>query len=53
MGRLVKKGGKWEWTPEINKNFELRKKEITEALCRAHFDPMKVIYITKDAFNTG
>ena len=52
MRRLLKKGDKWEWTPEINEDFEQLKKKITEAPCLAHFDPKKDNYVTTDACNT-
>ena len=38
MRKLLKKDVKWEWTKEINDDFEQLKKEITEAPCLAHFD---------------
>ena len=53
MRRLLKKDTKWEWTKEINDDFEQLKKEITEAPCLAHFDPKKDMFITTDACNTG
>ena len=53
MRKLLRKDTKWEWTPEIDEDFEKLKKEITEAPCLAHFDPQKENYITTDACNTG
>ena len=53
MRRLLKKDVKWEWTAEIDDDFEQLKKEITEAPCLAHFDPKRDNYITADACNTG
>ena len=53
MKKLLKKDVKWDWTPEIDEDFEDLKKEITEAPCLAHFDPKKDNYITTDACNTG
>ena len=53
MRKLLKKDVKWEWTKEINDDFEQLKKEITEAPCLAHFDPKKDNFITTDACNTG
>ena len=53
MRRLLKKDTIWEWTKEINDNFEQLKKEITDAPCLAHFDPKKDNFITIDACNTG
>ena len=53
MGRLLKNGIKWKWTPEIDDNFEQLKKEITEALSLAHFDPKRDTYVTTDACNAG
>ena len=53
MRKLLKKDVKWDWTPEIDEDFEKLKKEITEAPCPAHFDPKKSNYITTDACNTG
>ena len=53
MRRLLKKNVRWEWTAEINEDFERLKKEITEAPCLAHFDPKRENYITTDACNTG
>ena len=53
MRRLLKKDTKWEWTKEINDDFEQLKKEITETPCLAHFDPKKENFITTDACNTG
>ena len=52
MRKLLKKDVKWEWTKEINDNFEQLKKEITEAPCLVHFDPKKDNFITTDACNT-
>ena len=52
MRRLLKKDVKWEWTAEIDDDFE-KLKEITEAPCLAHFDPKRDNYITTDACNTG
>ena len=53
MRRLLKKETHWEWTPEIDEDFENLKKEITEPPCLAHFDPKKENYVTTDACNTG
>ena len=53
MRKLLKKDVIWEWTKEINDDFEQLKKEITEAPCLAHFDPKKDNFITTDACNTG
>ena len=53
MRRLLKKDVKWEWTEEINDNFEQLKKEIPEAPCLAHFHPKKENFITTYACNTG
>ena len=53
MRKLLKKETHWEWTPEINKDLENLKKDITEAPCLAHFDPKKDNYVTTDACNTG
>ena len=54
MRRLLKKETRWEWTPEVNEDFEnLKKKEITESPCLAHFDPKKENCVTTDACNTG
>ena len=53
MRRLLKKGGNWEWTPEINDDFEQLKKEVTEAPCLTQFHPKKDKYVTTDAYNTG
>ena len=53
MRKLLRKDTKWEWTPEIDEDFEKLKKEITEAPCLALFDPQKENYITTDACNTG
>ena len=53
MRRLLKKDVKWDWTAEIDDDFEQLKKEITEAPCLAHFDPKRDNYITTDACNTG
>ena len=49
MRRLLKKDVRWEWTAEINEDFERLKKAITEAPCLAHFDPKRENYITTDA----
>ena len=43
----------WEWTTELNEDFETLKKEITEAPCLVHFDPKKDNYVTTDACKTG
>ena len=53
MRRLLKKETRWEWTPEIDEDFENLNKEITEPPCLAHFDPKKENYVTTDACNTG
>ena len=53
MRKLLKKDVKWEWTKEINDDFEQLKKEITETPCLAHFDPKKDNFIITDACNTG
>ena len=53
MRKLLKKDVKWEWTAEVDEDFEKLKKEITEAPCLAHFDPKRDNYITTDACNTG
>ena len=53
MRKLLRKDTKWEWTPEIDEDFEKLKKEITEAPCLALFYPQKENYITTDACNTG
>ena len=52
MRRLLKKETRWDWTPEVNEDFENLKKEITESLCLARFDPKKDNYVTTDACNT-
>ena len=36
MRKLLKKGVQWDWTTEIDEDFEKLKKEITEAPCLAH-----------------
>ena len=53
MRRLLKKETQWEWTHEINEDFENLKEDITEAPCLTHFDPKKDNYVTTDACNTG
>ena len=53
MRILLKKDVKWDWSPELDEDFEKLKKEITEAPCLAHFDPKRDNYITTDACNTG
>ena len=53
MRKLLKKDTKWDWTSEIDEDFEQLKKEITEAPCLAHFDPKRDNYITTDGCNTG
>ena len=53
MRRLMKKETRWNWTPEVNKDFENLKKKITESPCLAHFDPKKDNFVTTDACNTG
>ena len=53
MRKLLKKDVKWEWTAEVDEDFEKLKKEITEAPSLAHFDPKRDNYITTDACNTG
>ena len=53
MRKLLKKDVKWEWTAEVDDDFEKLKKEITEAPCLVHFDPKRDNYITTDARNTG
>ena len=47
--KLLKKDVKWEWTKEINDDFEQLKNKITQAPCLAHFDPKKDNFITTDA----
>ena len=51
--RLLKRETNWEWTSEVNEDFENLKKETTESPCLAHFDPKKENYVTTDACNTG
>ena len=41
MRKLLKKDTNWEWTAEINDDFENLKKENTGAPCLAHFDLKK------------
>ena len=41
MKSPLKKGISWEWTNEIDENFEILKEEITEAPCLANFNPKK------------
>ena len=53
MRKLLKKDVKWEWTKEINDDFEQLKQEITKTPCLAHFDPKKDNFITTDACSTG
>ena len=53
MRRLLKKETRWEWTPEIDGDFENLKKEITESPCLAHFDTKNDNYVTTDACNTA
>ena len=53
MRQFLKKETRWEWTPEIDGDFENLKKEITESPCLAHFDPKKDNYVPTDACNTG
>ena len=53
MRRLPKKETRWDWTPEVNEDFENLKNEITELPSLAHFDPRKNNYVTTDACNTG
>ena len=53
MRKFPKKDVKWEWTKEINDDFEQLKQEITKTPCLAHFDPKKENFITTDACNTG
>ena len=53
MSRSLKKETRWEWTLEVNEDFEKLKKEIPESPCLAHFDPKKENYVTTDACNTG
>ena len=53
MRQLLKKETPWEWTLEIDGDFENIKKEITESPCLAHFDPKRDNYVTTDACKTG
>ena len=53
MRKLLKKDVKWEWTAEVDEDFEKLKNEITEAPYLAHFDPKIDNYITTHACNTG
>ena len=53
MRKLLKKDVKWDWTPELDEDFEKLKKEMTEAPCLAHFDQRRDNYITTDECNTG
>ena len=53
MRKLLKKDVEWNWSIEINEDFENLKKDITQAPCLAHFDPKKDNYVTTDACNTG
>ena len=41
MRKLLKKDVKWEWTKDLNDDFEQLKQEITETSCLAHFDQKK------------
>ena len=45
MRKLLKNDSKWEWTTELDDEFEKLKKEINEAPCLAHFDPKKDNYL--------
>ena len=51
MRKLLKRDVSWEWTPEIDQNFERLKKRITEALYLALFDQKRDYYITTHACN--
>ena len=53
MRKLSRRDTKWDWTSEIDEDFEKLKKEITEAPCLAHIDPKRDNYITTDTCNTG
>ena len=53
MRRLLKKETRWDWTPEVNKDFKNLKIDITESPCLAYFDPKNNNYVTTDACNTG
>ena len=50
MRKLLKKDVKWEWTLEIDEDFE---KGDHGAPCLAKFDPKRDNYTTADACNTG
>ena len=50
MRRLLKKETRWDWTSEVNEDFENLKKVITESPCLAQ---KKDNYVTTDACNTG
>ena len=41
MRKLSKKDVKWEWTPDVDEDFERLKKDVTKAPCLTHFDPKR------------
>ena len=53
MRRILKEDVNWDWTPEIDEDFEKLEMKFTDAPCLAHFDPKKDNFITTDACNTG
>ena len=53
MRSLLKKGTKWDWTTDIQSDFERLKEDITSPPCLSHFDPKKENFVTTDACNTG
>ena len=53
MRQLLKKNTKWEWTEEIQHDFENLKIDITYTPCLMHFDPNKENFITTDACDSG
>ena len=53
MRRLLKKDTVWDWSTEIQSDFERLKQDITTTPCLAHFDQKKENFVTTDACNTG
>ena len=53
MRSLLKEGTKWDWTTDIQSDFDKLEEDITSPPCLSHFDPKRENYITTDACNTG
>ena len=53
MRQLLKKNAKWEWTEELNTDFNNIKTELISQPCLAHYNGNKENIVTTDACGTG